>query len=219
MFIIIIFFEFIIDPNATVRNNPEKSFVHFCRVSAQWWASQPRWTHRAFFLRIFIFIYLTYLAARGLSCGTWNLVAVALWDLVPWPGIEPGPPALRAQSLSHWTSKEVPNSWCFLVSTLFLCVSVSSWPLCTILNAPAQPRHQAPSTPQRTLSCPVIPSLVPFFKAKFSSWFYAKLQVGQEQVGLWGCGSFCSPCRPCPAFWSDTPPPKKKTGWGSGDMT
>ena len=44
---------------------------------------------------IFIFIYL---AATGLSCG--------MWVLVPRPGIEPEPPALGAQSLSHWTPME-----------------------------------------------------------------------------------------------------------------
>ena len=43
-----------------------------------------------------------YLAALGLSCS--------MWDLAPWPGIEPGPPALGAQSLSHWTTREVPIS-------------------------------------------------------------------------------------------------------------
>ena len=37
-----------------------------------------------------------------------------MWDLVPRPGIEPGPPALGAQSLSHWTTKEVPQHF-FLV--------------------------------------------------------------------------------------------------------
>ena len=37
---------------------------------------------------------------RTLSCG--------MWDLVPWAGIEPEPPALGEQSLSHWTTKEVP---------------------------------------------------------------------------------------------------------------
>ena len=32
-----------------------------------------------------------------------------MWDLVPWPGIEGGLPALDSlQSLSHWTSREVP---------------------------------------------------------------------------------------------------------------
>ena len=30
-----------------------------------------------------------------------------MWDLVPQPGIEPGFPALVAQSLSHWTTREV----------------------------------------------------------------------------------------------------------------
>ena len=31
-----------------------------------------------------------------------------MWDLVPWPGIERRPPAWRAWSLSHWTTREVP---------------------------------------------------------------------------------------------------------------
>ena len=29
--------------------------------------------------------------------------------LVPQPGIKPVPPALEAQSLNHWTTREVPN--------------------------------------------------------------------------------------------------------------
>ena len=37
----------------------------------------------------------------GLSCG--------MWDLVPWPGIEPGSPVLETWSLSHWTTREVPK--------------------------------------------------------------------------------------------------------------
>ena len=31
-----------------------------------------------------------------------------IWDLVPWPWIESGPPALGAWSLSHWTTREFP---------------------------------------------------------------------------------------------------------------
>ena len=31
------------------------------------------------------------------------------WDLVLWPGIKPGTPALEAWSLSHWTTREVPQ--------------------------------------------------------------------------------------------------------------
>ena len=45
----------------------------------------------------------------GLGCG--------MWDLVPWPGIEPRPPALGAQSLKHWTTREVP-----------ICVLKNSFP-------------------------------------------------------------------------------------------
>ena len=45
-------------------------------------------------------ILFLYLAPQDLSCG--------MQDLVPQPGIERGPPALGAQSLSHWTTREVP---------------------------------------------------------------------------------------------------------------
>ena len=31
-----------------------------------------------------------------------------MWDLVPQPGIEPGPPALGVRSRTHWTTREVP---------------------------------------------------------------------------------------------------------------
>lgn len=33
--------------------------------------------------------------------------------LVPEPGIQPAPPALEGQGLSHWTTKEVPSRHCF----------------------------------------------------------------------------------------------------------
>ena len=47
--------------------------------------------------KLYLFIYL---AALGLGCS--------MWDLVPWPGNEPGSPELGAHSLSHWTTREVP---------------------------------------------------------------------------------------------------------------
>ena len=42
------------------------------------------------------------------------------WDkhLVPWPGIEPWPPALGEQSLSHWTTREVPQKWTLIIQLL-----------------------------------------------------------------------------------------------------
>ena len=41
-----------------------------------------------------------YLATPGLNCS--------MWDLAPWWGIEPLPPALGGWGLSHWTPREVP---------------------------------------------------------------------------------------------------------------
>ena len=35
---------------------------------------------------------------------------VGMWDLVLQPRIDPGPPALGVQSLSHWTNRQVPPS-------------------------------------------------------------------------------------------------------------
>ena len=52
------------------------------------------------FLSFLIYILFIYLAALGLSCG--------MWDLVPWPGVEPRPPALGVWSLSHWTTRGSP---------------------------------------------------------------------------------------------------------------
>ena len=43
-----------------------------------------------------------------LHCGMRGPFNCSMWNLVPHPGIEPRPPALGAQSLSHWTTKEVP---------------------------------------------------------------------------------------------------------------
>ena len=52
--------------------------------------------HRIFTAECGIFI----CGMQTLSCG--------MWDLVPWPGIGPSPPALGVWSFSHWTTREVP---------------------------------------------------------------------------------------------------------------
>ena len=73
------------------------------------------------FLKIFI-----YLAVVGLSCG--------MWDLVP----DQRPPALGAQSLRHWTVREVSLLFLFKTSSPFslpahfpfwLCKSSQQWHL------------------------------------------------------------------------------------------
>ena len=47
------------------------------------------------------FFFLAHLAARGIS--------------VPQPGIKPGPSAVRAWRLNHWTTREFPGT-CFFKS-------------------------------------------------------------------------------------------------------
>ena len=57
------------------------------------------------------FIFLT---ALGLSCRmTIRDLCCSIWDLVSQQGIEPGPPALEAWSVSHWTSRKV-SAGCLL---------------------------------------------------------------------------------------------------------
>ena len=47
------------------------------------------------------------MAGRIFSWGMRTLCCT-MWDLVPWPGIEPRLPALGVQNLSHWTTTEFP---------------------------------------------------------------------------------------------------------------
>ena len=47
-------------------------------------------------------------AACELLVAVFKLInSCDMWNLVPWPGMELRPPALGAQSLSHWTTTEV----------------------------------------------------------------------------------------------------------------
>ena len=65
-----------------------------------------------------VFILLIYLFGyTGLSCSMQTL-SCSIWDLVLRPGIEPRPPALGAQSLSHWATREVPSVPRFFWSSL-----------------------------------------------------------------------------------------------------
>ena len=54
-----------------------------------------------------------HLVAPGLSCGifvlTHGIFSCSMWCLVPWPEMESRPPALGSWSLSHWTTREVPD--------------------------------------------------------------------------------------------------------------
>ena len=73
---------------------------------------------------LFIWLHLVLVVAHGifgiqtLSCSCEPLPVSH--DLVPWPGIELGPPALGAWSLSQWTTREVPQWSTKCAITLYL---------------------------------------------------------------------------------------------------
>ena len=84
----------------------------YIQHSPLWVRKTASFAMKHFLLNIYIYIHThiyIYLAASGLSCS--------MSDLVPRPGIEPGPPTLWAQSLSPWTSRDVPA---FLLYESFL---------------------------------------------------------------------------------------------------
>ena len=56
----------------------------------------------------FFFFYCLFIWLQWVSVVALGIFSCAMRDLVPQAGMEPGPPALGARSLSHWTTREVP---------------------------------------------------------------------------------------------------------------
>ena len=54
----------------------------------------------------------------------WVLFAVqylllCIWDLAPWPGVEPQIPSLGMRSLSHWTIREIPSLFILIPNNIY----------------------------------------------------------------------------------------------------
>ena len=80
----------------------------------------------------------TYLASPGFSWGTRDLpcrmpsLSCGKWDPVPWAGMEPKPPALGAQNLSHRTTREMPyltEYWPVYIVNRFTYRTLQIWKL------------------------------------------------------------------------------------------
>ena len=64
-----------------------------------------------FLKNIYLFIWLcqVLVVAQGIFVALCRIFSCGMWDLVPWPGMEPRPPALGVQS--HWTTRGVPREY------------------------------------------------------------------------------------------------------------
>ena len=72
---------------------------------------------------LFIWLHRVFVAACGIfRCRT--------WDLVPWPGIKPAPPALWVWGLSHCTARDIPGLPHFWWSWQFVAVLVTYFVRC-----------------------------------------------------------------------------------------
>ena len=91
-----------------------------------------------------------------MSCG--------MWDLVPWLGLKPRPPALEAQSLSPWTTREVSCKAFLIPFKLFRIFQIVVKHLCSrdppLLHASLSAHHQSPlqnPSPSTALSASLLP--------------------------------------------------------------
>ena len=76
---------------------------------------------------------------KGVLWGFFWLRYKACGMLVPQPGVEPAPPAVEAQSLNHWTTREVPPQGVF-VDKLLLPHKLSAMPNTDGIGVPSASR-------------------------------------------------------------------------------
>lgn len=97
-------------------------------ISKSWgkMGSDCQWV-RSCFLNIYL---ITYLAALGLSCGTQDIycsistLSKSMWNLVPWPAIEPGPSTVKLWRPNPWTARNSPKwarALCIVECPLYHC--------------------------------------------------------------------------------------------------
>ena len=65
---------------------------------------------------------------KNIFMWLYQVFSCSMQDLVPWPGIEPRPPALGTQSLSHWNTGKVPQLLCLKLTILVaVCGGGGCW--------------------------------------------------------------------------------------------
>ena len=131
-----------------------------------------------FYLFIFKYLFIwwcwVFVVARMIfSCN--------MWDIVLWPGIKPGPPALGVLSLSHWTTRKVLGCLFFNKLLLHDVQKTTDWSA-TVLTPPLLKLSGQDSV----FLCPDLTRVVLSVK-----WIYAKSIWFYLHFFLWNVGKGC----------------------------
>ena len=150
-------------------------------------------------------------AACGIySCGMWSL-GCSMWDLVPWLGIESGPPTLGAWSLSHWTMRKFlcillsylvqgPVSSCWCCSVVQSCLTLCDPMDCSMPGLPVS--HHLPDFAQVYVHCigdaiqlshPLMPSSPSVFNLSQHQGFSNESSVNIRWPKYWSFSFSFSP--------------------------
>ena len=93
-------------PGFSVRGILQERILEWVATPSFRGSSRPRdWTCVLTTPALASSFFTTSAAWEALGCGTWGLVL--------WPGIEPAPPALGVQPLSHWSARQAPCFFSF----------------------------------------------------------------------------------------------------------
>ena len=129
------------------------------------------------------------------SCGMQTL-SCSMQDLVPRPGIEPGPPALGAQSLTHWTTWEVP-----LPNFLFIYLFIYLW-LCWVFVSVQGLSLVAASGGHSSSRCAGLSLSRPLLLRSTGSRRAVSVAVAHGPSCSAACGIFPDQgSNPCPLHW------------------
>ena len=131
-------------------------------LSLKYYPLNSKKTQREMYLVVFFFwLHQALFGAHVTFC-------CSIWDLVPWPGNEPGTPALGAWSLSHWNTREVPDFFlCWILSWKYIlyflnCVCVC---VCVCARAHAHLVSQLCPTTCNAMDCTLLgPLSMEFFR-------------------------------------------------------
>ena len=148
-----------------------------------------------------------YLTVLGLSCSMQTLSG-GMWDLVPWPETQFGPPALGAWSFSHWTTRAVPlvQFWITILMVVFVPLAFLSFyrfisklsP--TLGRFPPDPVWAAPQLLPSGSSCSWSPwpaviccPCKPVLPIRLSVWFSSAAQLCLTLRDPMDCGTLGFP--------------------------